>query len=134
MSLLAIGYGDGKVLSLDTRLGEAQVIHPKTRAGISGLEWAPDNKGSSPLLATSDDSGTVRMWDMRNTGQPLNRWKCGSTAVRSLSWSKTEAGVLAVANGTRQVAIHKFDRPSGEAKRAEFRTDYDVHKLIWDRR
>ncbi|KAJ2162016.1 substrate-specific activator of APC-dependent proteolysis [Coemansia sp. RSA 552] len=130
-AVVSTGGRDKRIYNYDTRLREGAVI--STYYGhsqeVCGLRWSPDKV----QLASGGNDNQLLIWDTRFTPldsrvssyhpeiapgarafrRPLFRLTEHSAAVKALSWSPTQGGLLASGGGTEDRCIRLWDTQTG---------------------
>lgn len=110
----------GAIILVDTRQQKGLVIDCLDRP-ICNFEWNPDQS----RLATSDDSGIVRIYDVRKN-ESLCRIDNDSEPVKGLSWNPVDTSLLSM--GGRNIYTWNIDT---KKELTPIETELDAHDLHW---
>jgi len=57
------------------------------------------------MLASGGNDNILQIWDQRILDKPISQFKEHSAAVKAISWSPTQDGILATGGGTADRSI-----------------------------
>ena len=126
--LLSSGSRDRIIFHRDVRTPEpfcAQLRGHKQE--VCGIEWSPDGR----CLASGGNDNTLLVWDNR-ADQPTHRFEDHTAAVKALSWSPHQRGLLVSGGGTADRSMRFRDVLTGEALH-HFDTGSQVCNLAWSK-
>jgi cell division cycle 20-like protein 1 (cofactor of APC complex) len=128
--LLASGSRDNSVFVSDIRCPESEGVTRLNghKQEVCGLRWSYDQK----TLASGGNDNKLLLWDAAKSDSPLMRFSSHTAAVKALSWSPHERGLLASGGGTADRCIRFWNTHSGEEVNW-IDTDSQVCNLIWSR-
>ncbi|GAB2300099.1 hypothetical protein Dimus_034139 [Dionaea muscipula] len=99
-----------------------------TRRKCSILQWNPDVATQVVVASDDDNSPSLRLWDMRNTLQPLREFVGHTKGVLSMSWCPIDSSFLLSSSKDNRTIC--WDTNSGEIA-CEFPTasnsTFDIH-------
>ena len=129
---------NGPVLSSGSR--DRMIFHHDVRARSSttgkqqghkqevcGIEWSPEGK----QLASGGNDNCLFVWDQR-TEQPLHIFEDHCAAVKALSWSPHQRGLLVSGGGTADRTIRFWDVLTGKALHS-IASGSQVCNLAWSK-
>lgn len=126
--LLSSGSRDRCILNRDVRAPEQfQSRLSGHRSEVCGLKWAPDDR----LLASGGNDNTVVCWNAATTN-PVHRFESHTAAVKALTWSPHQHGLLATGGGTADQHIRFWNTSSGVEQNA-VNTGSQVCNLAWSK-
>lgn len=127
-NILTSGSRDHSIQFQDIR--ESKTFHRQVeghRQEVCGLEWSHDKL----QLASGGNDNRLLVWDLRNT-QPIHRFEKHIAAVKALTWSPHQRGVLASGGGTADRHIRTWNTLTGE-NLDNVDTGSQVCNLAWSR-
>ncbi|KAI8323917.1 WD40 repeat-like protein [Martensiomyces pterosporus] len=123
-SILSSGSRDKRIYNRDTRMREGSVVSTfyAHEQEVCGLRWSPDRT----QLASGGNDNLLNIWDTR----PLYQFTEHTAAVKALSWSPTQSGLLASGGGTDDRCIRMWNTQTGR-QISSFDTGSQVCNLSW---
>lgn len=126
--ILATGSRDRSVLLRDVRSQD----HFQTRllghrSEVCGLRWSPDDRE----LASGGNDNQLFVWQPTSL-QPLLRFQEHQAAVKAISWSPHQHGLLASGGGTADRCIRFWNTTTGQALQ-NIDTGSQVCNLAWSK-
>src|SRR3990167_286040 len=106
---LTSGSRDRSIYHRDVRTPEPYSLLLKGhKQEVCGIEWSPDGR----MLASGGNDNQLLIWDKRGT-TPLIKYDDHTAAVKAISWSPHQRGLLASGGGTADRCIRfKIGRAS----------------------
>ncbi|SCU84897.1 LADA_0D04500g1_1 [Lachancea dasiensis] len=92
--------GEGNVLQvLDIRTDRPSQLHPgdNKKFHTGGINACQFNLYNDLMLCSADSAGTINLWDVRDSTQPLKSWTHGDGSVSTLQWSPHNPTIVATA-------------------------------------
>jgi len=127
-NILSSGSRDRVILNRDLRDPAAfcrrMLGH---RQEVCGLEWSPDCQ----FLASGGNDNKLYIWDVNNS-KPLWRFNDHTAAVKALSWSPHQRGLLASGGGTADRCIRFWNTISGKGVNS-IDTGSQVCNIAWSK-
>lgn len=126
---LASGSRDRLIYLRDVRAqGDFTDRLPLHRQEVCGLKWSYDEPA---FLASGGNDNVLNVIDSRNPGQqPLHRFADHTAAVKAITWSPHQHGLLASGGGTADRCIRFWNTLSGTALQ-KIDTGSQVCNLAW---
>lgn len=126
---LASGSRDRLIYLRDVRAqGDFTDRLPIHRQEVCGLKWSYDEPA---FLASGGNDNVLHVIDSRNPGQqPLHRFTDHTAAVKAITWSPHQHGLLASGGGTADRCIRFWNTLSGTAIQ-KIDTGSQVCNLAW---
>lgn len=128
-NVLATGGQDGCILFRDVR--ESPHFFARVRAHqqqVCGLKWSPDEQ----QLASGSDDCKVRIWNMHSYSLPVLESDEHKAAVKALSWSPHQAGMLATGGGVADKCIRLWNTVNDVTVKS-VDTGSQVCNLVWSK-
>eukprot|EP01091_Cochliopodium_minus_P013561 TRINITY_DN4396_c0_g1_i1.p1 TRINITY_DN4396_c0_g1~~TRINITY_DN4396_c0_g1_i1.p1 ORF type:complete len:484 (-),score=112.49 TRINITY_DN4396_c0_g1_i1:105-1556(-) len=125
---LSSGSRDRNIFHRDVRSKEG--IHTRLKGHsqeVCGLKWSHD----SQFLASGGNDNKLLVWDQRSTS-PFIRYSDHSAAVKAITWSPHQRGLLASGGGTADRCI-KFRNVINKTTLRSFDTGSQVCNLAWSK-
>lgn len=126
--VLSSGSRDRNIYHRDVRSKEGS--HTKLKGHsqeVCGLKWSYD----SQFLASGGNDNKLLVWDIRST-TPIIRYSDHSAAVKAITWSPHQRGLLASGGGTADRCI-KFRNVLNKSTLRSFDTGSQVCNLAWSK-
>ncbi|CCH43675.1 putative WD repeat-containing protein [Wickerhamomyces ciferrii] len=124
--ILSSGSRDRTILHRDVRDASHYVGKITShKQEICGLKWNVDEN----KLASGGNDNKLYVWDGLNTREPLHRFE-HNAAIKALSWSPHQRGVLASGGGTTDRRIKTWNVLNG-TKLTDIDTGSQVCNLCW---
>lgn len=130
-SVLYSGSRDRAILQRDTRVGylPSQTKLAGHKQEVCGLKWSTENQ----MLASGGNDNKLLIWDSRST-IPLARFTEHCAAVKAISWSPHQRGLLASGGGTADRCIRFWNTSSGSSQSLQhIDTGSQVCNLAWSK-
>lgn len=126
--ILSSGSRDRSVLNRDVRI-ESHYVNKfdAHRQEVCGLKWNVDEN----KLASGGNDNKLFVWDGLNP-KPLYQFNDHTAAVKAISWSPHQRGVLASGGGTADKTIKTWNTLTG-ALTNNVNTGSQVCNLIWSK-
>ena len=126
--ILSSGSRDRSILNRDVRIENHYVNRFEAhKQEVCGLRWnVEENK-----LASGGNDNKLFVWDGLNT-KPLHQFNDHIAAVKAISWSPHQRGVLASGGGTADKTIKTWNTISGNLTN-NVHAGSQVCNLIWSR-
>lgn len=126
--ILSSGSRDRSILNRDVRIESHYVNKFEAhKQEVCGLKWnVEENK-----LASGGNDNKLFIWDALNT-KPLYQFNDHTAAVKAISWSPHQRGVLASGGGTADKTIKTWNTLTGSLTN-NVNTGSQVCNLIWSK-
>jgi len=138
--LLSTGSRDRTILQRDVRTEKQFVTRLSAhKQEVCGLKWGYN---SSNLLASGGNDNKLFVWDQRmnkeenpknSLSQPLHSFISHKAAVKGLTWSPHQRGLLASGGGTADQCIRFWNTITGQELNNSIDTGSQVCNLSWSK-
>jgi len=127
-SILSSGSRDRSIMQRDVR-APRDYVHKLMghKSEVCGLKWSPDGKE----LASGGNDNFLLIWNADSTN-PLQKFAEHSAAVKAISWSPHQSGLLASGGGTADRCI-RFWNTTTQKQLGAVDTGSQVCNLVWSK-
>ncbi|ANB12817.1 Cdh1p [Sugiyamaella lignohabitans] len=126
--ILTSGSQDRTILHRDVRVADHYVTRLSGhRQEVCGLRWNVEEN----LLASGGNDNKLMVWDGLNT-EPLHKFQAHEAAIKAISWSPHQRGLLASGGGTADRKIRFWNTQTGSLLN-EIDTGSQVCNLAWSK-
>eukprot|EP00934_Nitzschia_sp_Nitz4_P000142 Nitzschia sp. Nitz4//scaffold221_size33835//27433//28851//NITZ4_007855-RA/size33835-processed-gene-0.17-mRNA-1//1//CDS//3329542569//142//frame0 len=125
--MLASGSRDRLIFLQDVRASAFSDRMETHKQEVCGLKWSYDEPS---FLASGGNDNQLHVVDSRNPGSPLHRFSDHTAAVKAITWSPHQHGLLASGGGTADRCIRFWNTLSGSCLNS-IDTGSQVCNLAW---
>lgn len=121
------GCRNGHFCSIDERTCEATNDVDAHLEELCNIRCSPDGND----IASCGNDCTVKIWDLRNLQKPKTVFSQHEAAVKAVSWSPSQRGVIVTGGGTSDRTIKMWNSDTGEVMNT-VQTGSQVCNLFWN--
>ena len=126
--VLSTGSRDKSIVHRDVRVGKRTIINKSNghKQEVCGLRWSPDGQ----YISSGGNDNKVMIWNEARLENPCLKFSEHKAAVKALSWSAYQNGLLATGGGTADKCIKLWDVTTGKSQ-GGIDTGSQVCNMIW---